>query len=204
MNRITSFTITSVFCLALFSGCSKQVPLYDASSPGTSMPEGHDIEYNPVGPGVITEEIGPQVETLDATGDYAGVERFDVTVDPGSAAYEKNNGRSSRGLKPIYFDFDQASIRNDEIATMENNSDYLKGNPSLKVVVEGNCDERGTSEYNIALGERRALNAKNYLTQLGVEEYRVRTVSYGEEQSLFTENDEYSWSQNRRDDFVVE
>ncbi|HEB68714.1 MAG TPA: peptidoglycan-associated lipoprotein Pal [Desulfobulbus sp.] len=107
-------------------------------------------------------------------------------------------------MLPIYFDFDQAGIRDDQTSRLERNAEYLKANPSRNLVIEGNSDERGTNEYNLALGERRALNAKNYLIELGIEEYRIRTLSFGEERPLFTGQTEFDWSQNRRDDFVLE
>jgi peptidoglycan-associated lipoprotein len=145
------------------------------------------------------------METLDAGSQVQGEGLGSLAGgDQNSDEYKKMYGRSSSEMQPIYFDFDQAIIRGDQIVRLEHNADYLKANSSTKVVVEGNCDERGTNEYNLALGERRAINAKNYLVDLGVEEYRIRTVSYGEERPLFSEADEWSWSQNRRDDFVLE
>ncbi|VAW41920.1 Tol-Pal system peptidoglycan-associated lipoprotein PAL [hydrothermal vent metagenome] len=104
----------------------------------------------------------------------------------------------------MYFDFDQAIVRSDQIPLLEQNADYLKQTPDVKVIVEGNCDERGTNEYNLALGERRALNGKKFLVELGVAPDRIRTISYGEERPLFTGHDEFAWSHNRRDDFVIE
>ncbi|HER62464.1 MAG TPA: peptidoglycan-associated lipoprotein Pal [Desulfobacteraceae bacterium] len=153
--------------------------------------------------------MGPSEESLDTTPmeyaqDSTAMDREGAAGDPESDEYKKTYGRSSEQLLPIYFDFDQASIRSDQFSRLEHNADYLKGNPSVKVIIEGNCDERGTNEYNLALAERRALNAKTYLIELGIEEYRIRTVSYGEERPLFTGQDEFSWAQNRRDDFVLE
>ncbi len=206
MNSVIRIFLVSVLCafFALISGCAKQIPPYDSST-GTNMPEGRDIQYNNGESGVITEEMGPQVETLDSSGaNNGGADSFEMSADQNSDEYKKLHGRSSAQLTPIYFDFDQASIPNDQITSIENNADYLKNNPADRVVIEGNCDERGTNEYNIALGERRALNARNYLLQLGVEENQLRTVSYGEERPLFPESDEFSWSQNRRDDFILE
>jgi peptidoglycan-associated lipoprotein len=85
---------------------------------------------------------------------------------------------------------------------MIQNADLLKqvGNP---VIIEGNCDDRGTKEYNLALGEKRAINARDYLVNLGIDPARIRTVSYGEERPLFVEQNEFAWSQNRRVDFVI-
>jgi peptidoglycan-associated lipoprotein len=112
-------------------------------------------------------------------------------------------GRTSAPLLPIYFDFDKSNIRDDQRARIEQDASYLKENPDTKVRIEGNCDERGTNEYNMALGERRALNAKKYLMNLGIHEDRMHTISYGEEKPLVHGHDEYSWAQNRRDDFVL-
>jgi len=80
----------------------------------------------------------------------------------------------------------------------------MKNSLSTVIVIEGNCDERGTNEYNLALGERRAINVKEYMINLGVDATRIRTISYGEERPLFIGQNELDWSQNRRADFIVE
>lgn len=116
---------------------------------------------------------------------------------------ETLEGRTSAPLLPIYFDFDKSNIRQDQRARIEKNAAFLKENAGTRVRIEGNCDERGTNEYNMALGERRALSAKKYLMNLGIHEDRMHTISYGEEKPLLYGHDEYSWAQNRRDDFVV-
>ena len=87
---------------------------------------------------------------------------------------------------------------------MEHYGSYLKSNPSRSVLVEGNTDDRGTNEYNLALAERRAVAARNYLVEFGIEESRIRTVSYGEERPLFTGQSEDEFAHNRRDDFILE
>ncbi len=112
-------------------------------------------------------------------------------------------GRTSGPMLPVYFDFDASSIRSDQVSRIINNGDFLKENSGMKIRVEGNCDPRGTNEYNMALGERRALSAKKYLVNLGVEEVNLETISYGEERILLHGHDELSWAQNRRDDFVI-
>lgn len=112
-------------------------------------------------------------------------------------------GRTSGPMLPVYFDFDSSDVRGDQVSRIQVNSDFLKNNPEVKIRIEGNCDSRGTNEYNMALGERRALSAKKYLMNLGVSEARMNTVSYGEERVLLHGHDELSWAQNRRDDFVI-
>jgi peptidoglycan-associated lipoprotein len=114
-----------------------------------------------------------------------------------------SEGRTTEGMLPVYFDFDSSDIRKDQVSRVEVNAGFIKNNPKYEVRIEGNCDPRGTNEYNMALGERRALAAKKYLVNLGVSEARLSTVSYGEERLLLQGQDETSWAQNRRDDFVV-
>lgn len=114
-----------------------------------------------------------------------------------------SEGRTSDGMLPVYFDFDSSDIRNDQISRIQVNGDFLKKNSALGVRIEGNCDPRGTKEYNMALGERRAQSAKKYLENLGIGENRLSTISFGKERLLLHGQDELSWAQNRRDDFVI-
>lgn len=114
-----------------------------------------------------------------------------------------SEGRTTAGMMPVYFDYDKSDIRKDQISRIEVNADFIKKNSKFEVRIEGNCDSRGTNEYNMALGERRALASKKYLMNLGVSEAKLSTVSYGEERLLLQGQDETSWAQNRRDDFVV-
>jgi peptidoglycan-associated lipoprotein len=107
------------------------------------------------------------------------------------------------GVQPIYFDFDRSFVRDDAKAVMKANAEWLKANPKAKVRIEGNCDERGTREYNQALGQRRAASAKKYLTDMGISAKRISLISYGKEKPACSESAESCWQQNRRDDFVV-
>ncbi len=113
-------------------------------------------------------------------------------------------GRTTKGMLPIYYDFDKSDIRLDQRPRMNVNADFMNTHSGVIVRVEGNTDSRGTNEYNMALGERRALSAKKYLIGLGIEPSRLTTVSYGEERALLTGQDEMAWAGNRRSDFVVE
>jgi peptidoglycan-associated lipoprotein len=112
-------------------------------------------------------------------------------------------GLMAEGLKPIYFDFDKSFIRDDAKTVMKANVEWLKANPKTKIRIEGNCDERGSVEYNQALGQRRATSAKRYLTEMGVSAHRISLISYGKEKPLCSEHDETCWQKNRRDDFIV-
>ena len=104
---------------------------------------------------------------------------------------------------PIYFDFDKSDLRDDARATLSELAQWLKDNPSVRIRVDGNCDERGSNEYNLALGENRAASAKKYLVYLGISPDRLETMSYGEEKPVCTESNESCWSKNRRDDFTI-
>ena len=114
-----------------------------------------------------------------------------------------SEGRTSEGMLPVYFDFDSSDIRKDLVSRIEANADFLSSEADTNIRIEGNCDPRGTSEYNMALGERRALGAKKYLVNLGISDSRLSTISFGEERLLMHGHDELSWAQNRRADFVI-
>ncbi len=205
-----SLAILIGFALAVGSGCSKKT----VDAPGMGMDgrpigSGTDIDYPAADGSGYTESALNAEGTLDDTGGS----RTDggsgsLSVNSGemeqTEEYKRKHGRSSTGLHPIYFAFDQAGIQPDMADRMANNALFLKQLPGARVVIEGNCDERGTNEYNMALGQRRALNAKEYLINLGVEGNRIRTVSYGEERPLFMGEDEFSYAQNRRNDFILE
>lgn len=207
----TTFVISLLFgTLVVTSGCGPKTvipPEPKSDSMGSDMSGGTNINYPTAqgGQGGYSEENLPAEGTLDDTtgaSGQGGAEAFDINQQ--SDEYKKAHGRSSTNLSPIYFEFDQAGIRPDMTEILIVNSDYLNAAPELRVIIEGNCDERGTNEYNLALGERRAINTQQYLINLGVDPSRMRTVSYGEEKPLFPGQDEDSYMYNRRVDFVVE
>jgi peptidoglycan-associated lipoprotein len=103
----------------------------------------------------------------------------------------------------VYFAYDSSVVRSSEKSKVAAVADYLKGNPAAAVRVEGNCDERGTEEYNRALGERRALAVRGMLVSLGIDPRRVDTISYGKDRPVEPLHNEAAWSKNRRDDFVL-
>lgn len=103
----------------------------------------------------------------------------------------------------VYFDFDKAEIRTPDAATLNDQAVWLKKYPSITIVVEGHCDERGTREYNLALGERRAHAVKEYLVSRGVSANRVQTISYGKERPAVLGSNESAWQQNRRGVSIV-
>ena len=106
-------------------------------------------------------------------------------------------------LKRIHFDFDKSNITDQAAATLRMNAEWLAANPGARVQIEGHCDERGTNEYNMALGSRRAKSAHEYLRSLGVDAGRMSTISYGEELPLDPGSNEEAWAKNRRAEFRV-
>ena len=115
----------------------------------------------------------------------------------------KSLSEISSYLKPAFFDYDKADIRADTRDVLAANATWLKKYAGLQFTIEGHCDERGTAQYNLALGDRRANAAKDYLASLGVDASRIKTVSYGKERPFATGHDEDSWQKNRRAHFVV-
>jgi len=115
------------------------------------------------------------------------------------------SGESATGgpLKDINFNFDSAELSESARSTLKAHAEWLKGNPASRVQIEGHCDERGTAEYNMALGAKRAQAAMDYLATLGIAANRLSTISYGEEIPLCKEKTEECWAKNRRDRFVV-
>ena len=103
----------------------------------------------------------------------------------------------------IYFDFDKSELRNDSRNTLSELAQWMKNNPLVDIRIDGHCDERGSNEYNLALGETRAASAKKYLVYLGISPDRLETMSYGEEKPSCSEATESCWSKNRRDDFTI-
>ena len=109
----------------------------------------------------------------------------------------------SSPLKEVYFDYDRYDLRPDARETLKANAGWLKNNPAVRVEIEGHCDDRGTNEYNLALGAKRAQSAKDYLVTLGIGAGRLSTISYGEELPVCREQTEQCWQKNRRARFVV-
>ena len=115
---------------------------------------------------------------------------------------ETNRVRQALAVR-INFDFDRSNVRPGDAAALDRKLAILQANPALRIQVQGHCDERGSDEYNLALGNRRALAAKRYLTDRGIAEGRITTASMGEERPLATGSNEAAWGQNRRDEFSI-
>jgi peptidoglycan-associated lipoprotein len=138
-----------------------------------------------------------------ATASKPAVAKSEVT--PGSSLDALQRGEAAGGgpLKDINFNFDSADLSQTARATLKENADWLKGNPAVRVQIEGHCDERGAADYNMALGAKRAQAAMDYLATLGVAANRLSTISYGEEIPVCREHTEDCWAKNRRARFVA-
>jgi peptidoglycan-associated lipoprotein len=168
--------ILSISMLALW-GCPKKAEV--TATPEEQKETVPAVKEEPKPAPPVTEEVKPEVK-------------------------EERAAAGAAGLQPIYFDFDRSFIRDDAKSVMKANAEWLKANPKTRIRIEGNCDERGTREYNQALGQRRATSAKKYLTDLGIAAKRISLISYGKEKPVCTEQNEECWQKNRRDDLVAE
>ena len=106
-------------------------------------------------------------------------------------------------MKDVFFDFDKNALREDQKAALTEGVAWLKANPGVTIIIEGHCDERGTTEYNIGLGERRAMTVKEYLVSAGIAAERIAAISYGKERPFVLGHDESAWKWNRRGHFVI-
>lgn len=126
-------------------------------------------------------------------------------VEPAKPAEGQGAKASAAAMsfESVYFDFDKSDLRQDARDVLNKSADTLKGKADLKIRIEGNCDERGSAEYNLALGERRAKSAIQYLITLGIPAERLSTLSYGKEKAQVGAKDESAWSKDRRGDLVI-
>lgn len=152
---------------------------------------------------------GCSSKTKGLQGDNTGANKVGTeTTSSDSSLSQLQKGTLGGGtggpLTDIHFGYNTYNIEPQDGSILKANATWLQKNPQTRVQVEGHCDERGSEEYNIALGAKRAQAAKDYLETLGIEGSRISTISYGKELPLCTEKDEACWAQNRRDHFVVQ
>jgi peptidoglycan-associated lipoprotein len=144
-----------------------------------------------------------QVTTTDVETPPPPPPAQEETTPPPPPPQQQTEPESRATLTDAFFDFDEASLRDDAKTALENNAKWMQGNSGSSVIVEGHCDERGSVEYNLALGERRAKAAKEFLVSYGIAANRITTISYGKERPFDPGHDENAWAQNRRAHFVA-
>jgi len=175
--RIQSLIIVAIM-LMLAAGCAKRAPEVSApTSPGVTGPTAEELRAREE-----AERRRRIAESQIATGPTA--------PSPGASV-----------MDPVYFEFDQSSLSAQARDVLVRNAAWLRANPQVRVQVEGHTDERGTAEYNLALGERRATSVKSYLTSLGIEAGRLVTIGYGKERPADPGRSEAAWALNRRVEF---
>ena len=190
VRRLTGLCVTLAVVAALGACGGKKRPPVLATTPGEKAP----AEASEKAPAQRVDE-GPDVSALGRE----GAEGSDI---PGGGASSAVSEQSSP-LADIHFELDSAQLADQARATLEKHALWLQGHRDVKVTIEGHCDERGTVEYNLALGEQRARAARDYLASLGVAADRIRVVSLGKERPLDAGHDEAAWARNRRDHFAV-
>lgn len=176
--------------LLLAAGCAKQdlVKKDDAVAPAVAAPA---VASPPSAPAAPADKTAPPAAPAQAPAPAA------APAPPFGA------GELQAALQSIYFGFDASTLSKEATETLARNAELLMKNPGAVIRIEGNCDERGSDEYNLALGEQRARAAKNYLISLGVPAERLTTISFGKEKPLNPGHDEAAWAKNRRDDFAL-
>jgi peptidoglycan-associated lipoprotein len=168
-------------------GCAKKELVKSTdTAPGAGMSTATTAEPGMQEP-IVSETLKPESQPSEMQSAMAGI----------AATQERPSD-----FPDIHFDYDQSFIREDAKPILKDVADYLKSDSSAAILIEGHCDERGTAEYNIALGERRAESTKSYLVSLGVRSGAISTVSFGEEKPLDTGQTEVAWAKNRRAHFV--
>lgn len=150
------------------------------------------------------KQVKPEDTTAAATGTEATATPPSDTIDskPIGLDPKGSDGGSIPGLSTVFFEYDQARLTADARKKLAENADWIKNNSNLTIQIEGHTDERGSVEYNLSLGERRAKSVKAYLESLGIDSKRMNIISYGEEKPLAPGDSESAWSKNRRANFV--
>jgi peptidoglycan-associated lipoprotein len=187
--RVKAQIVLVVLLTVLVGACSKKTPPVARPMPPPMTTAGETRPPSPPEPPQPVMEppvVMPPMPAEDAIG---------------SKSLDDLNRDSP--LRPLYFLLDSSDVSEDGQQILQANAAVMKKYPTWQVTIEGHCDERGTAEYNLALGERRALAAKNYLVSLGIPADKVRTVSYGKEFPFDPAHDDNAWSKNRRAHFVI-
>ena len=189
-NTMMALAVCGALAFAV-TGCK-----YDDVAEGGDVAGGGDVQT---------------VDTNDGAGAGAGVSDIDTVLgQDGKPATELKFDQDPNYTRctdvdfaPVYFAFDASNLKDSELAKIEAVAQHLQANPTRVVMVEGNCDERGSNEYNLTLGELRAGAVRNYLLRLGIAAERVQTKSYGEEKPAVAGSGESVWSKNRRGEFAI-
>ena len=183
--------VVLIFGLTIFTGCAEKKSVVTNSA-------AQEQEVAPAQKAAQTTDASKLSDTInpnDSTNQNDTIR--------GKSASVETTAIPETSVRDIKFDFDSSIIRPDAREILIVNADFLLKNRISSIVIEGHCDERGTAEYNMALGQRRAQETKKYLVNLGIKESTIRTISYGEERPLEPGNTEEAWAKNRRAHFLI-
>jgi len=190
LTRCSHLALSSLLVAAVvLSGCAKRPATLQAAAPA------------PTGAASTTAATPPPSAPSQPM--QSGPTTSAPTPTPSTARPVVTDFAAIAELADVFFDFDKYDVRPPDAKTLDANANWLKSNPNHLVLIEGHCDERGTNEYNLALGERRAKSTMNYLVSQGVQANRITIISYGEERPQCTEHNEACWAKNRRAHFLV-
>ena len=192
VRRVCSLFVLGLSVALCAAGCHKNVPQQAAAPPPLSSAA--TASTNPSAPPSPPPPAPSSASVPSASG---------LSEDDLFARKSVDQLNAERPLDDVFFDLDKSEIRNDGKAPLQKDAEWLKKWTSTRITVEGHCDSRGSSEYNLALGSRRADAVKSYLASLGVAENRITVVSKGKEQPFCTDENDSCWQQNRRGHFLI-
>ena len=213
-KRTIHIVVSAAFLILPLSGCGRKTVKVDPAAESVRVADTIGAQPSDKAKPAPDNTDSAKAATQTAANSGVGAVESLETPPPGQGGIPGVSGaaettalvdgsRTNVGLVPIYFDYDKSIVRPDQVTRIETDARYLKDNPAVRLRIEGNCDARGTNEYNMALGERRAVGAMKYLINLGIAANRLSTLSYGEERPLNPGNDEAAWAENRMGDFVI-
>ncbi|MSM39505.1 MAG: peptidoglycan-associated lipoprotein Pal [Geobacter sp.] len=192
MRKVVFGSIVVLFsAMLVLGGCAKQEVVKKDEPVAAAVPPSA-VQPEPAKPVVQEEPVAAQP-----------IKEAPVTASEEQAPQASTVAASESLFEKVYFDFDSSALSQKSRDALSKNADVLKQQADMKVQIEGNCDERGSAEYNLALGERRAKAAMHYLVNLGIPASRISTISYGEEKPADPGHDEAAWAKNRRDEFLI-
>lgn len=192
MARNSGLMLVSILLILIFSGCGARKSTFD-SSPPAPTPETTTPPSS--------ASAAPAVRPLQSEGFG---ESSLLAEGSENTRQAEMPGDQASPLATVFFEYDSAALGDDTLRTIEANARWLNAHPRTRVVIEGHCDERGTLEYNLGLGARRAATVRDHLVRLGIAPDRLETISFGEEKPAEEGHDEAAWAKNRRAEFRVE
>ncbi|MFP4040497.1 MAG: peptidoglycan-associated lipoprotein Pal [Desulfosudaceae bacterium] len=186
---VLTATVMVIFGLVFLTSCAKE----SVKSESSDLQDTEQVEY----------DASAAEEEAEATAEEEAAKEKAAEEEEAAVKEEMEKAREAFVDEKIHFDFDKSSLTAEAREILRSKAAWLRNNPDTEVVIEGHCDERGTAEYNLALGDRRANSAKEYLVDMGIEDSRLETVSYGEEEPLDSSSTEEAWEKNRRAEFDI-